>query len=252
MEGQGYWNIVRRLRYTPRHRIHDGLPQFGFQLNNGHAVLVEYTAGFIGLIHQGTVLWTAGRSNPGLAAVHVDAPLHEPRFISAIGNKPEFLVSDGRSVWRTDLSNGMFTVVTDSLTTGLTEVGNAVWTPSGVWINDIEGHQVICIDAQGVVKERVGDGISGFQLGIVSFGEARFGRIFDLRAAPDGRVWVLDSSNYALRVIDPQRRTVSPYAVTGLPATEAMDFQRKKAVWVETQTRTSMAHGASSSPQAVT
>jgi hypothetical protein len=46
---------------------------------------------------------------------------------------------------------------------------------------------------------------------------ARFGWIYDLRPGPDGCVYLLDSTNYAVRRIGPARRTVSTVVGTGRP-----------------------------------
>jgi hypothetical protein len=49
----------------------------------------------------------------------------------------------------------------------------------------------------------------------VSFDAARFSWVYDLRLGPDGSVYVLDSKNFALRVIEPKSRRVRLLAGTG-------------------------------------
>jgi hypothetical protein len=51
----------------------------------------------------------------------------------------------------------------------------------------------------------------------LSFDAVRFNWVYDLRKGPDGCVYVLDSKNFALRVIDPDARSVRLLAGTGAP-----------------------------------
>jgi hypothetical protein len=47
----------------------------------------------------------------------------------------------------------------------------------------------------------LGDGKPGFQLDVVDFDEVRFNWIYDIRRGPDGNIYVLDSKNFAVRMI---------------------------------------------------
>lgn len=61
-----------------------------------------------------------------------------------------------------------------------------------LWRFDTRGRPVLCL----------GDGTCGFDAGRVALEQARFSWIYDIRRAPDGRLYVLDSRNYALRAVD--------------------------------------------------
>lgn len=216
LRADGSWRVRRRIRYDRTTRVRDGLPQFGFQVG-GDRFVVEFQAGYVGLVRAGRVVWTAGWTDPGTGLRHVPVPLHEPRFVGSAERPGQALLSDGRRVWRLDVETARFTVAAEVTEHGVVDPGNCVWLPgSGIWVNDIAGHQVVRLDEAGRVAQRVGDGTPGFQLGTVGLAEARFGGIYDLRAGPDGRLYVLDSTNHAVRVIDPGAGTVTTVCGDGV------------------------------------
>lgn len=213
----GSWWIERRIRYDRTHRVLDGLPQFGFHLG-GDVFVVEYQSGYVGLVRHGQVQWTAGARDPGLAPHHVRVPLEEPRFIGR-AHAPGFaLVTDARGIWLIDVDRAGFEVLAVASEIGLLDPGNAVWLAgSGIWVNDIVGHQILQLTAEGELVRRLGDGTAGFQVGATGFAQARFGHIYDIRSGPDNRLYVLDSTNYAVRVVDPRDERVETLCGDGNP-----------------------------------
>lgn len=218
LTADGSWRIDRLLHYDRTHRIIDGIPQFGFHLAPGTVFIVEYEPGYIGLIRRGRLQWTAGAHNPGLADRHVDVALEEPRFVGVGTAGGAVLVTDARHIWRVDVDSAKFELIAAACDLRLVDPGNAIWIEdSGIWVNDIAGHQIVHLTSEGELVERVGDGTDGFQAGTVGFDQARFGGIYDMRSGPDGRLYVLDSSNYAVRVVDPARRQVETICGDGIP-----------------------------------
>lgn len=212
----GSWRVERRVRFDRERRVVGGVPQFGFR-TGGRMFAVEHAAGWIGLIEHGSVTWTAGAVDPGLAEVHVQAPFDKPRFAAATAPNT-VLVSDARHVHRVDLPSVRVTPVVDTAELAVMELGNCVPGPDGhLWVNDIVGHQVLELTDDGELVRRLGNGSAGFHRGTVGFEDARFGWIYDLRSGPDGRLYVLDSTNYAVRVIDPTRQTVTTICGDGHP-----------------------------------
>lgn len=192
------------------------MPQFGFH-TAGRLFAVEYTAGWVGLIEHGSVSWTAGPRDPGLAAAHLDAPLEEPRFVAMAAHETA-LVCDAHRISRIELDSRRVTPLVEAADLAVTELGNCVPAPDGrLWVNDILGHQVLVLSPEGRLLRRLGDGTAGFQRGTVGFDDARFGQIYDLRCGPDGLIHILDSTNYAVRVADPRRQTVATICGDGRP-----------------------------------
>lgn len=84
-----------------------------------------------------------------------------------------------------------------------------------VWVNEVEGCRVWRFDSTGKPVLTLGDGEPGFQSGVVGFDEVRFNWIYDIRRGPDGNIYVLDSGNFAVRMIDVDSATVLTLAGTG-------------------------------------
>jgi hypothetical protein len=55
----------------------------------------------------------------------------------------------------------------------------------------------------------------GFQYNTVDFDKVKFNWIYDIRKGPDGNIYVLDSKNYAVRMIDVRSSTVRTLAGAG-------------------------------------
>lgn len=101
---------------------------------------------------------------------------------------------------------------------GLKDIGNCEYDLDGnVWVNEITGCRVWQFDSEGSKKQVLGQGTPGFQKKPTTFAEARFNWVYDLRLGPDGNIYVLDSKNYALRIIDLQNKRVTLIVGTGEP-----------------------------------
>jgi hypothetical protein len=101
---------------------------------------------------------------------------------------------------------------------GMVDMGNCVVDRDGsIWVNEVTGCRLWHFDSRGGVIEVLGDGQPGFQRGRVAFQQVRWNWIYDIRWGPDDRLYVLDSRNFALRLVDPHARTVTTIAGTGEP-----------------------------------
>ena len=95
-------------------------------------------------------------------------------------------------------------------------MGNCEYDGQGsFWINEITGCRVLRFDFDGKLMQRLGTETPGFQHEETSFEEARFSWIYDLRRGKNGNIYVLDSRNYAVRLIDTQAQSVLCVAGTG-------------------------------------
>jgi len=93
------------------------------------------------------------------------------------------------------------------------DAGNCVVDNEGlVWVNEVKGCKIWRFDSLGKPVLTLGDGSMGFQSRAADFGEARFSWIYDIRRGPDGNIYVLDSRNFAVRLIDLKRRVVNTIA----------------------------------------
>ncbi len=109
-------------------------------------------------------------------------------------------------------------MLVDGHAAGLVDMGNCVVDDDGfIWVNEVKGCRVWRFDGGGRVSQVLGDGRPGFQRDAADFDAVRFDWIYDLRRGPDGRPYVLDSKNFALRVIDAGARRVVTVAGAGAP-----------------------------------
>lgn len=60
--------------------------------------------------------------------------------------------------------------------------------------------------------ETLGGGDRGFEPGVASFEDVGFGWVYDIRRGPGREVYVLDSTNFAARVVDIDARSVTTIA----------------------------------------
>jgi len=84
-------------------------------------------------------------------------------------------------------------------------------------VNEVTGCKIWRFNSEGKPTLTLGDGTPGFQKRNVDFREARFNWIYDIRRGPDGNVYVLDSKNFAVRMIDAKQGSVQTIAGTGQP-----------------------------------
>jgi hypothetical protein len=61
----------------------------------------------------------------------------------------------------------------------------------------------------------LGDGKPGFQSDAADFDAVKFNWIYDIRRGPDGNIYVLDSRNFAFRMVDVRSHRVYTLARTG-------------------------------------
>jgi DNA-binding beta-propeller fold protein YncE len=93
-------------------------------------------------------------------------------------------------------------------------------------LTEFDGHRIVRLDADGKPTVLAGSGKQGFKDGV---GEAaEFNAPHNLAVAPDGAIYIADTSNHRVRKLDPKTRTVTTvaggekgYAGDGGPAAAA-------------------------------
>ena len=99
---------------------------------------------------------------------------------------------------------------------GMKDMGNGEYDGGGnIWINEITGCKIWQFDARGQPMNTLGTGRPGFQSEETAFPEVQFSWVYDLRQGPEGNIYVLDSRNYAVRMIDIYSESVKRVAGTG-------------------------------------
>jgi len=218
------WIIDRIVHFDFRRDIvRSGLAHFGFHDRRGRYFAVAYTKHFMGLVGEDDRLkWTVA-SGPVFADVpNISAPLEFPMYVDVLADD-ELVVSNFKTaeLYRIDPSTMTARLLVAGHAVGLVDMGNSVVDDEGyIWVNEVTGCRLWRFDPAGRPVEVLGDGTPGFRSDPVPFGESRFNWIYDIRRGPDGTIYVLDSRNFALRVVDVARRCVHTIAGDGRPGYE--------------------------------
>jgi hypothetical protein len=182
--------------------------------------------------------WTVAE-RPVLPGVpNVIAALDFPMFVDSLPDGSLLVSNLGNArLFRIDVERMEARMLVDGLAVGLADMGNCVVDDEGcVWVNEVRGCRVWRFDEAGRVIEVLGSGQPGFQVEPASFESVRFSWIYDLRRAPDGRIYVLDSRNFALRAIEMAKRRVVTLAGTGSPGYAGDGGDARQATFGSDQT----------------
>lgn len=215
------WIVDRIVHFDfGRDTVRSGLAHFGFHDSGGRYFAVAHTRHFVGLVGEDDHLeWTVAAAPVFPDVPNVPAPLESPMYVDALSERA-IVVSNLKTaeLYRVDLRTMTARLLTDGHALGMADMGNCVVDEDGcIWVNEVTGCRLWRFDPSGRRAEVLGDGAPGFRPDAVAFREARFGWIYDLRRGPDRTIYVLDSRNYAVRILDLDRRCVRTIAGDGRP-----------------------------------
>jgi hypothetical protein len=218
------WIIDRIVHFDfGRDIVRNGLAHFGFHDRRGRYFAVAHTKHFMGLVGEDDRLkWTVAAGPVFTDVPNIPAPLEFPMYVDVLSDDA-LVVSNFKSadLYRIDLTTLTARVLVEGHALGLVDMGNCVVDDEGyIWVNEVTGCRLWRFDSAGQPVEVLGDGTPGFQSGPVPFRESRFSWIYDIRRGPDSTIYVLDSRNFALRVVDVARRCVHTIAGDGRPGYE--------------------------------
>ena len=218
------WIIDRIVHFDfGRDIVRNGVAHFGFYDRHGRYFAVLHTKHFVGFAGENDRLkWTVA-AKPVLAGVpNISAPLEFPMYVDVLPDDA-LVVSNFKTaeLYRIDLSTMTARLLVNGHALGMVDMGNCVIDEEGyVWVNEVSGCRLWRFDSTGRPVEVLGDGSSGFRADPVPFSEARFSWIYDIRRGPNNTICVLDSRNFAIRIIDIARRCVTTIAGDGRPGYE--------------------------------
>jgi DNA-binding beta-propeller fold protein YncE len=207
-----HWKIKHIFNFTSEKAWGNGYCYGGFHDKSGRVYFQEYLNHWTGVFgSEDRFLWTAGSIDPGVSKTHIHVDFKNPHYITTSPDDGATLVSSGGT-------NKIYKIFPEKKAVRLKDIGNCEYDLDGnVWVNEITGCRVWQFDSEGNKKLVLGQGTPGFQRKPTTFAKARFNWIYDLRLGPDGNIYVLDSKNYALRMIDLQNKTVTLVVGTGEP-----------------------------------
>jgi hypothetical protein len=200
--------------------IVEGLVHFGFHDRFGKLYGIEHRRHFLSLVgRDGTPVWTAAKRPVFSGTPNVEVDLNFPIYVDTFPDGSLVVSNFGDSrLYRIDPASMTATLFVDGSRLGMKHAGNCVVDAAGcVWVNEVDGCRLWMFDQTGRGLLTLGDGVPGFQTYEVGFDAVRFHWIYDIRRGPRGEIFVLDSRNFAVRVVDPAVRRVRTIAGTGRP-----------------------------------
>lgn len=213
------WVVEQIVHFAPGAFVERGTAHFGFHVH-GRYYAIAHQRHYLGLVgDRDRVEWTVAPEPVFVGVPNVVADLEFPIYIDALPDESLLVSSFGNArLFRIDPEAMTSRLLVDGHRLGLGDMGNCVVDDQGfIWLNEVKGCRVWRFDQDGRPVETLGDGVPGFQPEVVGFEAVRFGWIYDLRRGPDRSIYVLDSGNYALRVIDIAARQVRTLAGRGTP-----------------------------------
>ncbi len=214
------WSIEHVFNFTQDKPWGGGFCQFGFHGRSGNQYLLSYEEHWIGLLLPNDEFeWTAGATDKGLSGTHIPFDLKRPHYLTESPDGSLLVSSNGTNkIFKVYPDRKTAEVFVDTGKLGLKNLGNCEYDKEGnIWVNDFTGCRIWQFDPEGRPKRFLGNGTPGFQKGSVPFEKARFSWAYDLRLGPDGNIYVLDSKNFAVRMIDLSKEVVTLVAGTGDP-----------------------------------
>jgi len=215
------WSIDRILHFDFKvDFVKDGLAHFGFHGREGRVYAIAHQRHFMGLVgRSGDLEWTASKSQVFSGTANIPVPLDFPIFVDSFGDGSLVVSNFGDSSLHRIYPDMMRSeLLVDGAALGIKHAGNCVVDGDGfIWVNEVEGCRIRRFDQAGRLTLTLGNGEPGFQARPADFDEVMVNWIYDIRRGPDGNIYVLDSRNFAVRVIDLGVSRVFTIAGTGKP-----------------------------------
>ncbi|MFW9972294.1 MAG: hypothetical protein ACFFDF_19065 [Candidatus Odinarchaeota archaeon] len=227
------WKVKYIFNFPEDITWHNGYAQFGFHDYQGNLYVLRHENHWIGQITKNNeFLWTAGSLDPKLSNIHIPFDLKSPMYVSKSPIDESLIISSGgnNKIFKLFTDEQKVNLFIDMNEFGVKDIGNSVFDKEGnIWVNEITGCRIWQFDSEGKKKNILGNGKPGFQIEAVNYNNVNFNWIYDIRIGPDNNIYVLDSKNYAVRMIDLTEEIVYHLVGTGQPGYSGDGKLAKKA-----------------------
>jgi hypothetical protein len=214
------WEVERIVHfdYGEGDLCTDGFAHFGFQDRAGNHYVLAHQRHFVGLLGDDSRLkWTVASRPVFEDTPNIVGELQFPMYIDSLLDGTLVVSNFGDShLYRINPLNMEAKLFVDGSAMGMKHAENCVVDAEGyVWVNEVEGCRIWKFGPTGRPVLMLGNGEPGFQSEVVDFDSVRFNWIYDMRRGPEGNIYVLDSGNFAVRMIDVSSSCVHTLAGTG-------------------------------------
>lgn len=214
------WTVEKIISYDSKDTWKDNEPPFGFFDGRGNRYALSYDEHWIGQYEgAGKLAWTAGKQIEVKGDRHILVDLENPHYITDMDEEHILVSSHGNNyIYKLNPQKLSYTVFIDGKSHGIKALGNCVFDVNhDLWVNDITGCRLFQFTENGQLKNIIGSVEPGFNLETVSYSEARFNWIYDIRRDARGNICVLDSKNFAIRRVNVLTKTIETLAGNGKP-----------------------------------
>ena len=188
-------NRIRVIDSSGKIRTYAGSGKDGFKGDNGPALKASIDSPFgIALDRKGN-LYIADRRNNRVRKVNVQGII-----TTVAGDGGYFMMGDNGPAYRASIAGPTGVVVDDQGT---------------LYIADRENNRIRAVDSQGMISTVVGTGQQDYNGDSEVARDTNLHLPFGVALNPDGKLLVIDRSNYRIRSIDLKRGTVKTIAGNG-------------------------------------
>lgn len=211
------WKVSKIINYQQEKLWGEGYAQFGFHDLLGNKYFINNEENWLALLEGDDFAFTAGPKKITNKCPHIFAELKDPKYLCGCPHTTgSVLVSSEDAIFRINPNKNTSEAVITTKKNGIRDIGNCVYDSEGnIWVNEIRGYKIWQFDYNGNLIRVLGNGRPGFQRKPTSFDEVQFNWVYDLRSGLDGNIYVLDSKNFCVRMIDIRNQVVELIAGTG-------------------------------------
>jgi len=193
--------------------------------SHGNNYVSSYDENWIGcLANDHELKWSAGPQDvPAYVTEktrhHIIAPLSGPVHVKSCSDGSVIVTSfESNHVHKINPDTSVVTHIIDAHAVGMADIGYSELDKEGnIWAAEITGCRIWQFSADGDPIRAIGTGQPGFQMESVPLTKAQFNWIYDIRMGPDDNLYVLDSKNFTIRMIDLKQSEVRRIAGCGQP-----------------------------------
>ena len=214
------WEIEKIYNFRWKSPWKDGNAHFGFHDKKGNQYIINTEFNWIACIGEDDVLaWSAGPESVPNSKRHIFLDINVPNSGCVAKDGSVLFASEANSIiFKIEPEKGIGYEFINAKKMGMGYIGSCEYDLDGnIWVIELTGSRIWKLDPQGNLLLTIGTGSKGFQKGTVSFDEAEFGYMACLKCGADGNLYVMDSGNYAVRMLNPYEQTVTTLVGTGEP-----------------------------------
>lgn len=216
------WLIDRILHFELEvQRWKDGYAHYGVYDQYGNLYAIDHPRGIFGLLDEDNLFeWSVGGVQPSNTKHHIQFGWGAINNVCLCKNNTYIVCSEnGPSLYRITPSQNEIKEIADMCEFGYKKyVGCCCDKNNNIWVYGVQdGFKLTQMSIDGEYIKTVGTGEPGFQREPVYETKAQFRCIYNIVCGRTGMLYILDSTNYSVRMYNPKNGMVSTILGDGTP-----------------------------------